>query len=447
VSRGLSVREERATRSELITEIRTLRARLQRLSGENSDRDLSQPATSPADTETKIDPPGLLGTRMLCANTFDSLGVFAGGVAHDFNNLLTPILGNAKLALLELPPNSRAHSHLDGIQKAALRATALTNQMLAYAGTEPLASKSLNLSALLEEMEPRLRSAISSNTTLELELAPNLNAVDGDPALLSQIVMNLVTNATESLGPEPGQIFLRTGEIEGALVRPFPADSTQADSTTRYGFFEVEDTGDGMDGDTRARIFDPFFTTKFSGRGLGLTAVLGVVQGHRGIVEIETEPGSGTRFRVLFPICETSDPNSTVAERTALDWRGQGTVLIVDDDEGVRDFIAETLERAALTVLCAADGYEGIELLRKEGDRIRVVLLDRTMPSLSGEQTFDQMRRIRPDTPIVLVSGFTEERISGQFAGKGLSGVLQKPFMPEALLDQVRKVIEGAATG
>jgi signal transduction histidine kinase len=440
------VREERATRFELVAEIRALRARLERLSREESDRGLSQPGASSTDTEGRIDQPGLLGKRMLCADTFDSLGVFAGGVAHDFNNLLTPILGNAKLASLELPPSSRAHSHLDGIRKAALRATTLTNQMLAYAGTEPLASEPLNLSAFLEEMEPRLRPIISSNTVLEFDLAPNLNAIQGDSALLSQVVMNLVANATESLGSEQGQISLRTGEVDGALVRPVPAGLTQADSTTRYGFFEIEDTGDGMDEDTQARIFDPFFTTKFTGRGLGLAAVLGVVQGHRGIVEIETEPGCGTRFRALFPICEVSGPNSTMKERATLDWRGQGTVLIVDDDEAVREFIAETLERAELTVLCAADGYEGIEMLRKEGDRIRVVLLDRTMPSLSGEQTFDQMRRIRPDAPIILVSGYTEGRISGQFAGKGLSGVIQKPFMPEVLLNKVREIIEGSAT-
>jgi nitrogen-specific signal transduction histidine kinase/CheY-like chemotaxis protein len=404
------VHEESATRSELAAEIKSLRA------------------------------------RMLRADPFDSLGVFAGGVAHDLNNLLTPILGNSKLALLELPPHSRARVHIDAIQKAALRATTLTNQMLAYAGTQPLASKPLHLSAFLEEMEPLLEPTIESHTLLEFDLAPNLAPIQGDPALLSHILMNLFINASESLESERGRITLRTGEVDGSSVRPFPPSLSIPHPATQYGYFEIEDTGHGIDKDTLDRIFDPFFTTRLTGRGLGLAAVLGVVQGHQGVIEVETKPGSGTRFRILFPVCEAPAPRHASPEVEALDWRGQGTVLIVDDDEGVRDFTAETLKRADLTVLCAADGYEGIKILREQGDQIRVILLDRTMPSLSGEQTFDQMRRIRPDAPIIIVSGYTKERIAGQFAGKGLSGVLQKPFMPEALINKVRNVLEGTAS-
>ncbi len=383
-----------------------------------------------------------LEERMRQAQKLESLGVLAGGIAHDFNNLLTPILGEASLALMDLAPGSPARRGLQNIQRAGHRAAALTNQMLAYAGKRPLLVEPLNLSQLVREMAQLVESATAGKPVLAYDLLEDLPAVEADAAQLSQVVMNLITNASEAVGDGHGRITLRTGTVDAdrvALAQTYLGDDLEGGI---YVYVEVADTGCGMDAETRARIFDPFFTTKFTGRGLGLAAVLGIVRGHKGAIEIESEPGRGTRFRVLFPR-STRPPALGPSEPVDVqEWRGSGVVLVVEDDDGVREFIEVTLKRCGLSVLCAADGREGIELFRRHRDEIRVVLLDRTMPTTSGEEAFDEMRRIRPDARIILVSGYSGEKATEHFAGKGLAGFLQKPFLPQTLLQKVRALLK-----
>jgi len=379
--------------------------------------------------------------RMQHAQKLESLGVMAGGIAHDFNNLLTPILGEASLALADLPLESPLRTRLDRIIKAANRAAALTRQMLAYAGTESLEPERLDVSRTLRKMAQLIESAATQNAVLEYDLPGDLPAIEGDAAQLSQVALNLVSNASEALGEGTGRIAVRTGALyadHAALSHAFPDDDLPEGT---YVYLEVADTGCGMDAETRARIFDPFFTTKFTGRGLGLAALLGIVRAHGGAIEVDTTPGRGTRFRVLFPAVEGTRAESA-APLADPARRGSRTVLVVDDDESVVQLASETLERAGFRALGFSDVSEAIAAFRRRADEISVVLLDRTMPELSGEAAFAELRSIRPDAPIVLVSGYTEEIARQAFAGKGLAGFVQKPFLPATLVRAVRTALE-----
>jgi PAS domain S-box-containing protein len=378
--------------------------------------------------------------RMQQAQKLESLGVMAGGIAHDFNNLLTPILGDTSLVLADLPADSPVRPRLEKIRQAAQRAAALTSQMLAYAGTESLQVEAVDVSELVREMSRLIDSAIARKAALDYELCSDLPAIEGDPAQVSQIVINLVTNACEALGERGGHIVIRTGtlRVDRAQLDRLILGDTLPEG--RWVTLEVADDGCGMDAETRARIFDPFFTTKFTGRGLGLAAVLGIVRGHGGGIEIDSRPGVGTRFRVLLPPLPGSAGHEVLARP---ERRGRrGTVLVADDDEGVRELASETLERGGWAVLSVADGRDAVRLFRDHADEVSAVLLDRSMPSGSGEETFDAIRRIRPDAPIILVSGYSQDGVARRFTRTGYADFLPKPFLPATLLEKVRRLVE-----
>jgi CheY-like chemotaxis protein/two-component sensor histidine kinase len=300
----------------------------------------------------------------------------------------------------------------------------------------------LDISQLVEEMAQLLEGAVSGKAELVYDLAEDLPAVEADSAQLSQVVMNLITNATEAVRKGAGRTVLRTGQIEAEKVEcNFLIDSNVLLSG-HYVFIEVIDNGCGMDAQTQSKIFDPFFTTKFTGRGLGLAAAIGIVRNHGGAIEIESEVGRGTRFRVLLPSAGRRVPSEASEDTSIEDWRGRGTVLVVDDDDGVRELVAETLRRAGLTVLLAEDGREAVALFRRQADEIRVVVLDRTMPIVDGEEAFNEIRRIRSDARIILVSGYSEEHAVWHSIDQKLDAFLHKPFDPMALLERVRRILE-----
>jgi CheY-like chemotaxis protein len=255
--------------------------------------------------------------------------------------------------------------------------------------------------------------------------------------------MNLITNAAEAVREGAGRISLRTGIVEAEKVERRYVVGNSEPTEGSYVFFEVVDDGCGMEAETQSKIFDPFFTTKFTGRGLGLAAALGIVRSHDGFIEIDSEVGRGTRFRVLFPAAERAAVAVDTWTAPIEDWRGSGTVLVVDDDEGVRELLDATLCRAGLNVLLACDGREGVDLFRRHSDEIRAVVLDRTMPDIGGEDAFDEIRRIRPDVRIMLISGYSEERAAWHFIDKGLDAFLHKPFEPRTLLERIRRIIDG----
>jgi PAS domain S-box-containing protein len=380
----------------------------------------------------------------------ESLGVLAGGIAHDFNNLLHVVLGNADIALSRLPARSPAREPLEEVVRATIRAADLTRQMLAYSGKGAFVVRHLDLSNEVREMATLLRTAISKQASPVWELASDLPSINADATQVRQILMNLITNASDALHDTPGTIRLRTGVIrreemnDAQFGYPVGDEEPALPATGLLVFLEVSDTGGGMTPDTLRRIFDPFFSTKFAGRGLGLAAVMGIVRSHNGLIRIRTEPGRGTSFRVLFPAVEGAARKPNMQATTRSEWHGSGTALVVDDEEGVREVAARMLEEIGFETLTAVDGRDALELMAQVGDSLTVVLLDLSMPRMGGQETFRRLREIRPDLPVVLMSGYTTQTVAPQFAdaGPGAMIFLQKPFLAEDLTSVLRHIAE-----
>ena len=377
------------------------------------------------------------------AQKMESLGVLAGGIAHDFNNLLVGILGNAELALMDLSPASPAREGLEQIEAAAMRAAELARQMLAYSGRGRFVIEKVHLNELVTEMGHLLAVSISKKAVLRYNLADQLPAVEADMTQMRQVVMNLITNASEAVGDAAGTIAISTGAMRCDLEY---LSATYLDDELPEGLYvhlEVTDTGCGMDDETLSKIFDPFFTTKFSGRGLGLAAVLGIIRGHKGALKVYSEPGRGTTFKVLLPVVEGSAEMQEAESTETGGWRGSGTILVVDDEETVRTVGGVMLGRVGFSVLTAADGREALRVFREHADDIVCVLLDLTMPDMGGEETFRELRRIRRDVHVILSSGYSEEEVTQRFVGKGLAGFVQKPYQLASLLPMLKRILSG----
>jgi PAS domain S-box-containing protein len=374
-----------------------------------------------------------LEAKVQHAQKLESLGVLAGGIAHDFNNLLVGILGNASLALMDLPEDSPLRELVADIETTALRAADLTKQMLAYSGKGRFIVNTIDVNLLVKEMAQLLQTVISKKAALRFDFASDLPSIEADATQLRQIVMNLITNASDAIGGDDGTITLRTGTCDAS--REFLTSSYVDDELPvgRYAFIEVEDSGCGMDAETVERIFDPFFSTKFTGRGLGLAATLGIVRGHRGTIKVQSEPRRGTKFTILLPCTATAAGTALSDAGRPQRFRGSGAVLVVDDDETVRAVAQHMLERSGFTVITARDGAEGVALFETARERIALVLLDLTMPTLGGEEAFRAMRQLRPDVRVVLMSGYSSQELATRYCAEGMAGFIQKPFRVEEL--------------
>ncbi len=382
--------------------------------------------------------------QLRLAQKLESLGVLAGGIAHDFNNLLMGVLGNASLALMETDPESPVSEYLRQIEGAAQRAAELSGQMLAYSGKGRFVIEPINVTSVVEEMAHLLEASVSKKATLEYRLGSDLPMIEGDVSQLRQVMLNLVSNASDALGDTSGVITISTGRVQG--TRQLLDDAYIPDDLPEgpYLYLEVQDTGCGMDAETLSKVFDPFFTTKFTGRGLGLAAVMGIVRGHRATLKVRSLPGVGSVFTVLLPEMQRSLLRPPKAIELPGGWHGSGTVLVVDDENTVRTVTRRVLERAGFTVVLASDGVEGVEAFRTYRDDLVLVLLDMTMPRLSGEEAFREMQRIRADVPVILSSGYNEPDSLDHFSAEGLAGFIQKPYRAQELLVKVRAVLEGA---
>jgi PAS domain S-box-containing protein len=379
-----------------------------------------------------------LEKQLLHAQKLESLGVLAGGIAHDFNNILMAIMGNADLALMRINKESPATENLHRIEKAAAQAADLAKQMLAYSGKGKFVIESINLNCLLEDMLHMLEVSISKKAVLRLNLTKTVPPFEADATQLRQIIMNLVINASEAIGDKSGVIAITTGcvDCDKSYLKNVWLDENITEGL--YVYLEIADTGCGMDKDILAKIFDPFFTTKFTGRGLGMAAVLGIVRGHKGAIKVYSEPNKGTSFKVLLPSSDKPSENFN-GETQIDDWQGQGQVLLVDDEETVRGIGSEMLKELGFTPITANDGQEAVEAYRQNPD-IQFIILDLTMPHMDGEQCFRKLRQLNPDVKVIMSSGYNEQEITQKFMGKVLTGFLQKPYKLSVLREAIQKI-------
>jgi len=368
------------------------------------------------------------------AQRFESIALLAGGIAHDFNNLLVGVIGNASLAR-EMAPGPPLAELLDGIVIAGQHAAHLTRQMLAYSGRGHFVFERVNLSHLLGETSAVVRPSIPKKVSLRFELQANLPPVEADPGQIQQVFTNLVLNAAEAIGSDAGLVTVRTGvrDLDHECLAHKPQFAGLRPG--RYVYLEVSDTGCGMDAATRARIFEPFFTTKFTGRGLGLAAVAGIVRGHHGAIDVASDRGKGSQFTVLFPAAQGAVTPGSPAPGALP--RGSGTVLVVDDEALVRAMAKNALERQGYQVVEAESGRSAIDVFRRYPGEIAAVLLDWSMPEMAGDEALPELRKIRPGAKIVITSGYAEADALRLFAAHPVAGFIQKPYTAAQLVAKI----------
>ncbi|MDD5284478.1 MAG: ATP-binding protein [Desulfuromonadaceae bacterium] len=393
-----------------------------------------------------------LERQMLQTQKLESLGVMAGGIAHDFNNLLQSILGNIELASMGLAPSSKSQKYLANALNSGRHAAHLTSLMLTYVGVGFITKEEVNLNHLVMDNTEMLNTVVLAGASMKLSLSPELPTILACEAQIQQVVMNLITNAAESIEEQPGIIKLTTGIQD--CDQTFLASSLLEEKPLpgRFAYLEVSDNGCGMSKETIKLIFDPFFTTKFTGRGLGMSAVMGIMRTHRGALFVESKPGKGTTFRALFPVSESSLPatdQEQVTSASVIDTMPltthSGLALVVDDEKSVLKVCTKMVKLCGFRVITAHDGVDAVAKFREHSDDIAVVLMDLTMPNMDGIAAMNEIYNIRPDTKVILASGFNEEELGGRTTtGQAPSGLIRKPYSMNLLEAELSRVMQQA---
>ncbi len=376
------------------------------------------------------------------AQRLESLGVLAGGIAHDFNNLLAAIMGNAELAALEIDADTKAAKFLRNVDEACDRASILCRQMLAYAGKGEFTMKPIELGAYLKGMEALLHATIGKKAIVDVEIEEGMPPVLVDPAQFQQVILNLIVNASDAIGDQEGEILIHVEQAQLKKRSLLRYHHGRAMEEGTYAPIRVKDNGCGMDEETQARIFDPFFSTKNTGHGLGLSAIMGIIQRHKGGLRVRSARGQGCEFEILIPLADQKYMSREVQTSETIHMQGHGTVLVVDDEETIRSLAGNMLGKLGFEVLYAEDGIMGVEMFRSHYGELVAVLLDMTMPRLGGIDTLQRMREIKPGIPIVLVSGFSEVEIHELSTDKHPDAFVQKPFRLNVLKKTLYQVIE-----
>ena len=382
----------------------------------------------------------MLERRLQEGQRMESLGVLAGGIAHDFNNLLMSVMGYSELALNALPEIHPAREHLEQVGLAARRAADLTKQMLAFAGKRKYAPKAVNLNSMVKEISKLLKISIARNSILDIELAEDLPMLEGEATQLRQIIMNLVINASEALNGEPGTISIRTG-TQSLTERDLQTMRVGSNiESGEYLMLSVKDTGTGMTEETLARIFEPFYTTKFTGRGLGLAAAVGIIEGHQGAMQVVSQLEKGTEFLLFLPISKEEEEEVFLPEPPTEATGGR--ILIVDDEEPVRNVAAQMLEAGDYSTMAASGVEEAIGILEREGTQFDALLLDFLMPDGGGTRVAERAREVAPDLPILLMSGYNGNEVLPETETWRDVVFLQKPFTLKSLFNALLEAQE-----
>jgi PAS domain S-box-containing protein len=379
----------------------------------------------------------LLQQQFQQAQKLESLGVLAGGIAHDFNNILAIIIGYCSLIKIDY---DSARERIPAIEIAAERAAGLCRQMLTYAGKGQYVLTPTNIGILVSEMISMLRTTINQNILITPNISADIPLICGDASQIRQIVMNLIINAAEAIGEGQGEVIVTLANTEiksGQMDKDYHGKEMPAG---RYVCLEVSDNGCGMDDETLIRIFEPFYTTKFTGRGLGMAAVQGIITAHHGILQVCSKPGQGTMFRVYLPT-QTTDP--CVVEKLAdpVPWQGTGTVLLVEDDEQIRMIAKTLLQLIGFTVIEAANGEEGLELYQKNITLVTLVFTDLGMPVMNGYEMIHELKKLDPDLPVVITSGFGDDDVTSHVACELIAGLLNKPYTFNQLYEVMKSVM------
>jgi len=374
--------------------------------------------------------------QLLHTQKLESLGIMASGIAHDFNNLLMAVQGNLELAVQRMQNDSAAKAFMENAIKGTVSATALTQQMLAYSGKGHYTVEHLDINKIVQDNIDILKTAISKKIELRLDIDNEVPLIEADAGQIQQIVLNLITNAAESIGEGTGVVTVTTGVSDfdsEALAKSRLNEKPRPD---KYVWLKVADTGCGMDDNTQRNLFDPFFTTKFTGRGLGMSAVLGIITRHNGAIFVDSAPGMGTTMQALFPLANLSEAEHSVVAEKIPAASGSvlgGKILVVDDEDMVREVCVEILKFLGLETLSACDGNEAIRIFSKHSSEISGIILDLTMPGMNGAEAFEEIRKINPDVRVVIASGYSHESVPKSMAGSHNTAFIQKPFVVDNL--------------
>ena len=379
------------------------------------------------------------------AAKLESIGVLAAGIAHDFNNLLVGVMGGISFAIDSLTAGHPAFPMLELAKVSSESAADLTRQLLAYAGKGRFIIRPTDLSKQVYDILDLVRTSVTPKVQLSLSLAERLPLIEADPSQIQQILMNLVINAQEAIGDREGFIAVSTGTVKLTSGEILANADLAGIEPRQYVYLQVSDTGIGMTLETRRKIFDPFFTTKFTGRGLGLAAVSGIVRAHKGAILVESAPGKGSTFRVVLPVTAASIASHQDKEASAADLTGHGLILVVDDDIGVVQLASNVLETYGYRVLSSIDGREAVDAVRQHGKDISVVLLDMSMPVIGGDEAFRLMREIEPDIPVVFSSGYSDQITGTLLKNARKTAFLQKPYDMRTLAKTIKVMLTAGA--